>query len=724
MRRQFGIVAVVAIASGIAAPVFAEDGGAVPVVPAAPAVAATPVTAPAVANPDTALLQPLLDALAAPFADRPSRWKQVVASADPRAVAALRYAALHDCNPAVNEAAILLLAEVPELAAVQALVDIATGAENLRPQRTALDALSRHKRKEAVNALYGIAANVDGDMETRKSAVEVLGRDHPQVLTDRGLPQLGGSALLATIGGGYFGGWALSSVGDFAGTRSAGSIGWVAGAVVGAGSGYIFGRQISTARQHYYLSALSWGSWAGWLSADALIHRPVNANTGERISEDDSGVTRIRAGLSLAGELAGLGIAVLGADALNLSSQDVLTVDVMGIAAAVATAGALALATPQQDQRPGYATLLAGSLAGVGIGVLTAPAMRFAKGDVALTAYCAAEGAYYGGFLGSVLRHDRPEYGGMGLGGGLGVLGGMALAQHSDMTVGNVFEVALLASYGKALGGGVALLANQDNDTGKLVHLATGAAGMLAGVWLGDVTDYKGGDRAIIPVATGLGLWHGAWLGVLLNDHEFSSDRGNLQGGMTLLGGSLFGLGGIALSQTTQWNNWQTTMGSSGAVWGAWFAGWSLALENDVSDTAAAGRMLALTDLGLVASAVLMSPWVDTDPRVLAGANFGGLCGAGLAALFTAMFTTDGDAIIKANLGGSAVGLALGGLLARVAIADDKPVKAARSGRGTGKAVASGPSWLKWPFDAVMAAPHAGADGKVSGVLVQGVAVF
>ncbi|MBM4342138.1 MAG: HEAT repeat domain-containing protein [Deltaproteobacteria bacterium] len=723
MRTHFALLTVVAACACLCVPARADEIPAAPAVPVAPAVAATPVEAPpAVARPDSALLVPLLDALAAPAEHRPERWKQVAASADPRAVAALRYAALHDNNPAVREAAILLLQQVAEPSAVQALVDIATGVENLRPQRGALDALSRHVRKEGVDALYRIAANLDGDMETRKAAVETLGRDHPQVLTDRGLPQLGGSAVLSTLGGGFFGGWALSSVGDFAGTRSAGAIGWVAGSVVGAGSGYIFGRQISTARQHYYLSALSWGSWAGWLSADAIIHRPVNPNTGERISEHESGVERIRAGLSLAGELAGLGLAVLGADALNLSSQDVVTVDVVGVSAAVATAGALALATPQEDQRPGYATLLAGSLAGLGIGVLTAPAMRFSSGDVALTAYGAAEGAYYGGFLASVFRPDRPEYGGMGLGGGLGLLGGMAIAQHSAMTVGNVFEVALMASYGKALGGGIALLANQDNDNGKLVHLATGAAGMLAGVWLSDVTEYRGGDRAIVPISTLLGLWHGAWLGVLANDHQWSSDRSNLMLGMTLVGGSLFGLGGVALSQQTQWNNWQTTMGSSGAVWGAWFAGWTLALENDTSDTASAGRMLLLTDLGLATTALLMSPVVDADPRVLAGANFGGLCGAGLAALFTAMFTTDSDAIIKANLGGSAVGLALGGLLARVAISDDKPVKAARQGSGGGAWKL--PGWVRWPFDAVMAAPHAGADGKLSGVVVQGVAVF
>ena len=136
--------------------------------------------------------------------------------------------------------------------------------------------------------------------------------------------------------------------------------------------------------------------------------------------------------------------------------------------------------------------------------------------------------------------------------------------------------------------------------------------------------------------------------------------------------------------------------------------------------TEAGGRMLVLTDLGFAASAVLMSPLVDLDQRIMAGANFGGMAGAGLAALFTAMFSNDSDAIIQANLGGTAVGLVLGGVLASIAISDDKPA-------GASTASSFGPDlpqWLHWPFDAVAAVPHSDPTGKVDGVLLQAIAVW
>lgn len=717
MHRTCWLVLTLSMAAVFATPGLAQQ--AAPDLPLP--LASTPAAAepqPPVSAPDSALLLPLLEALAAPPSRRPALLKPIFASADPRAVGALRYTALHDRSAAVSEAAVLVLGDVALPEAVSALVDIAVGGEGGRPQLHALDALSRHPHPSGADALYRIAANGDLDMDLRRSAVEVLGRDHPQLLTARGMPALGGSALLATLGGGYFGGWALSSVGDFAGNRSAGGIGWVAGSIVGAGTGYIFGRHLSNARQHYYLSALTWGSWMGWQLADAVVYQPVDEFGSPRASDAETGLTRTRAALALAGELAGLGLAALGADRLNLTSPDVVTVDVMGIAAALGTAGALGLMTPQDDARAGYGSLLAGSLLGVSAGVLTAPGMRFSPGDIALTTYLGAEGAYFGGFLASVFRHQRSEANGVLLGGGLGVLGAMALAQSSELTGSQVAEMLMLSSYGKALGGGIALLADQENDTGKLIHLTGGAAGILAATLLADVTEYRSGDLAVVPVATALGLWHGAWTGVILADNR--ANESQKVAGMTLLGGSLFGLGGIALAQKVNWTGWQTTMGSSGAIWGAWFAGWSLALQDNVTVEEGSGRMLALTDLGFAASAVLMSPLVSLDQRVMAGVNFGGMAGAGLSALFTAMFSNNSETIIRANLGGTAVGLVLGGVLASVAISDDKPDESAKHA-SFGPSL---PSWVRWPFDALAAVPHSDPTGKVDGVLLQAIAVW
>ena len=679
-------------------------------VPAPPV--ATPTDVGLVPAPDAALLDPLLATLAAPNDKRAKVAQRLANLSDPRTIVALRYAALHDRTPEVVDVAVLLLGHFNHPDAVPALVAIALGNEDVRPHKGALDALSKHPQPAGVEALYAITKDHDADTAVRRDALAVLNRDHPDLLTARGAPVLGGSALLATVGGGYFGGFALASVGTFAGNNDAGGIGWVAGTIIGAGTGYIFGRQLSDERQQYYVSALAWGAWSGTLAAWSLEREPVDTTSadGQFVPADHSRFNKTVAGLSLLGELGGLGLAVYGADALRMSSSDVLVTDITGIASTIATAGALGLVTPREDRRPGYATLLGGGLLGVGVGVAAAPHLHFTTGDTALSVYAAAEGGYYGNFLVDLLLPQRPQENGVLLGGGLGLLVGGAVAQYTDLRVGNVGEMLLFSSYGKALGAGLSLMGDAHRDTVNLVHLGFGAAGMATAAYLADTTVYSSGDRAVVPIGTLLGLWHGGWLGSLAN--EFGTNRGgDFVSGTALTGASLLGIGSIALAQSTNLSNIQATMGSTGAFWGAWFAGWTMALEDNLSGKRVATEFLVGTDLGLATTIALLSPLVDLDPRVLAGANFGGMAAAGLSSLFAAMFSTDKNLVIKANLGGSALGLVAGGLIARAALADAPPV--AKGGS------LSLPAWMSLPVRGLAAVPHFDAGGRPDGMVVQ-----
>lgn len=659
---------------------------------------------------DTALLEPLLATLAAPGETRAKIAQRLTESSDPRAIVALRYAALHDRQPEVVDAAVLLLGRFRHAHAITALVDIAVGSDSVRPHRGAIDALSAHPLPSGPLALLAVAKNAEVELSVRRDALDALRRDHPDLVAKAGAPVLGGSTLVATVGGGYFGGFAMASVGSFAGNTNADRIGWVAGTIIGAGTGFIFGRQISDDRQHYYLSAMGWGAWAGTWLAHAVVEEPPNV---EFIEERPTGLNRAVAGLSLLGELGGLGLAAYGADALHLRSSDVLVADIAGIAAAVATAGALGLVTPKDDKRPGYALLLTGGLLGLGVGVTAAPHMNFTPGGGVLTAYSGAEGMYYGGFLADLLLPDRDSSAGVALGGGLGVLAGGAIAQYTDLRVGNVSEMLLFSSYGKALGAGLSLLGGADERTVNGVHLAFGAVGMATAAMLADRTSYSGGDAAVVPIGTVLGLWHGAWIASLA--HGLDQNRsGNFAAGMTLTTGALFGLGSVALAQTTGLTNMQATMGGTGAVWGAWFSGWTTVLLREASDTSVrdSSLILAGTDIGLATTIALLSPLVDLDPRVLAGASFGGMAGAGLSLLFATMFSEDSNLVIKANLTGSAVGLLAGGLIARAALAD----LPASERTSTGSAW---PSWLSLPVKSVAAVPHFDAAGRPDGMVVQ-----
>lgn len=151
MRHPLSLVLTANLCAALATPGFAQEGSSGLPLPqaATPAEAAPPV---AVA-PDTALLLPLLEALAAPPSRRAGLLKPILASADPRAVAALRYAGLHDRNPAVGEAAIEALREVALPEAVSAVVDIAVGTEVGQPKPGALGALSRHAHPSGADAI-------------------------------------------------------------------------------------------------------------------------------------------------------------------------------------------------------------------------------------------------------------------------------------------------------------------------------------------------------------------------------------------------------------------------------------------------------------------------------------------------------------------------------------------------------------------------------------------
>ncbi|MSP93448.1 MAG: hypothetical protein EXR79_16925 [Myxococcales bacterium] len=117
-------------------------------------------------------------------------------------------------------------------------------------------------------------------------------------------------------------------------------------------------------------------------------------------------------------------------------------------------------------------------------------------------------------------------------------------------------------------------------------------------------------------------LGDGGLHGLQSNRPDGKGDR--LIGGMTLSGGALAGLGAMALAQTTDMSSWQVTICSSGAVWGAWLAGWSLVPVPPEDPMEGVTRLLVGTDVGLALTALLVSPGFDSDRSVVAGANFGG----------------------------------------------------------------------------------------------------
>ena len=102
---------------------------------------------------------------------------------------------------------------------------------------------------------------------------------------------------------------------------------------------------------------------------------------------------------------------------------------------------------------------------------------------------------------------------------------------------------------------------------------------------------------------------------------------------------------------------------TGGVFWGTWFSAWGAALGDASRSTRLRVSLLA-GDVGLVASAIAVSPIGGVDPRAMGVANLAGLAGSGIASLAAALVTTNDDTVIVANLVGSGLGFIAGAIVA------------------------------------------------------------
>jgi hypothetical protein len=304
---------------------------------------------------------------------------------------------------------------------------------------------------------------------------------------------------------------------------------------------------------------------------------------------------------------------------------------------------------------------------------------------------------------------------GASVGGALGAY----VAQHTDYSPLAVGQMMLTSIYGKSLGAGMAMFARSSGSTSALMETSYSLTGLLAaGIW-GDYMDYHDGDYALIPIGTGIGLWHGAVIGGYLEEKDTINSR--QFAGMMLGSIGLAGLGSMALAQTNELSNWQVTMGSTGSVWGAWLTAASLGILQDKGTVNLKSEDVLLatligSDIGLLGTGLLVSPLYDLDPRVLAGASVFGIAGAGLFTLGVAMNTTDGATLLSSALAGSLIGLAGGGYLSARYLRGREPKSTTMRSALEG----DDEPW-SLPIRSVSAVPYRNHRGEVDGWMVTGV---
>ncbi len=699
-------------------------------------VAVTPPVQPA-ATPDRKLLAALVDALEQ-ATGKPDKgvFKAVASFEDGRAVTALSYIAAHDDRQQVGIRATQALSTMKHAKVLPALALLVEHGATVGIRMAALAALSERKTAAAGKLLFAIASDEKIATALRDQAMVTLKRDHPELLAKQGPPRRTGSALLASVTGTYFGGYALFTVGRFSQSGAATFAGALAGGALGAGSGYLMGRELSTDRQAFYISALGWG----------IISGQLFGNTLWQDGDSTDNFNRNVSGMGLLGEVAGASLAYWSAERLDMSVGDVMVSNLGGLGAMTFAYGALQFVEPKDDERPGVAVVLAASLAGLFSSGAVSKSTRFTGGDITLTAWATVDGYWLASSLSEFLfdkppeqhfnefdptlsdeqkqhtkeqkKYDRYTDGARWIGASVGGALGAYVAQHSDYSPLAVGQMMLTSIYGKSLGAGMAMFSRSSGSTRALMETSYSLTGLLAaGIW-GDYMDYHDGDYALIPIGTGIGLWHGAVIGGYLEEKGTINSRQQI--GMMLSSIGLAGLGSMALAQTNELSNWQVAMGSTGSVWGAWLTVASLGILQDKGTIQLKGEELLLatligSDIGLLGTGLLVSPLYDLDPRVLAGASVFGIAGAGLFTLGVAMNTTDGTTLLTSALAGSLVGLVGGGYLSAHYLAGRKTKTAWRTTVGD-----DDEPW-SLPIRGVSALPYRNHRGEIDGWMVTGV---
>lgn len=614
---------------------------------------------------------------------------------DPRAIPALVFV-LDDPDADVRARAATVLGRFRGDPRVEAaLIErLRQRTERIEVRTAAAASLARQGGPAAGRALHDLYVDEGAPLALRESARAALEAGFPDLLADRGTVEVvdrSGRALL-TVGAAVLGSYALAAVGALGQNDTGVTIGIFGGLVTGAGTGYFLTRQgeITRGQAGWMLTGGGWGAGLGMLAAAAAVDDPSD---------------RLVLSLGLLGEAVGLGATIWTRRSIGFGPGDVALVNAGGLLGLDLALGVSYLAD-DPDDRAVAAQIAGGAAAGLfGAGLLTRHT-RFSLGDRALVAAGGYEGLWFGSLIPPAVNSgdDRRQAAGALLGIGLGFAAAGTLSQFVDVDSDTVALGWLIGSYGKLIGVSIPLLGEREDDKLARGTIAGSALSLGAAFALAPRLEFEQGDAALVGLGTGLGLWHGLAFGVATD--RFSEEQAL---GLTLLGAAGGGLATMGASQWLELSNTEVLAIGGGGFWGTWFTVWTGALVSDDPDYDLRPAVIA-GDIGLGAGALLIQ---KVDARRVGIANLGGLSGAALASLGTALVTTDDDKVIAANLIGSGVGLGAGALLA--ATIDLAPASPTAAGAGSVAGMPS-PTLGFAPLAPLFASPS--ADDRMVGLSV------
>lgn len=535
---------------------------------------------------------------------------------------------------------------------------------------------------DAGEVLYDIAADESLPRSFRGDARDGLERYYPEVLEGRGEPVDTSATFVGvagmTAGNGLAGGILLSSVGVWGRSDEAVGIGAFGGALIGSGTGALYGvtQSATSAQGLRYASDVSWGLTQSELLTQVVLDPyPIERGPAEH-----------RARQNKAAALRALGVtAGAGAGLYTLRNSDPNVRDVFGsnVAGVVGTQIGFGLADMLIEDGPGncypfeggqgcdayktwyrsrYSAALVGSGAGLGMAWLTRDTWNPGWEHHLFSGLAAGEVT-----LATALLYETSERNPVSADGlarttaSASFALGEVYAHYAQTEYRHDAALAYSIAAGNALGAGVPLMFDADDEPIFRSMAATGLLTSAAGVALAPRANFSSGDVTLITVGTPiLTAQASAYAGYLDGEDQLSADQ---VGGVALSSAALSSAGLGFASQHHEPTSLDIGVIGTGAVWGAWYGVITpIALELDGPE-----HTLLLTGSATSQAFMLGTAGViyggGMDSRRLLIPQLGAVAGATFGSLGVSLVNPDGADIAKGALVGSIAGFASGGLI-------------------------------------------------------------
>lgn len=327
----------------------------------------------------------------------------------------------------------------------------------------------------------------------------------------------------------------------------------------------------------------------------------------------------------------------------------------------------LGLLWPDTTTRGRLALMSGAGAVGLGAGLLLAPALELDSGSAVSLGMGGALGAAWALPVASYFGEGGARrYGGAALfGASTGVIAGLLLDQTLHPSSDTWLEAGLGAGLGGLTGAGLGLVASTDEQVAAGLFQGASAAGALAlATLLPTPPDHDLGDLALGTAYVAYLSWHAVGLSLLTD----GTDR--QAAGLVMSTVGLGALTGRYLTPYLQLELEDVLMLLAGNMWGTWIGGWGGQVLKDrflELDEGRQGAGLTLlssaigSDVGLAATALVVSGLLDVEPTRFAVINLAGLTGMMTGMLLAS--ATESEPLKVGNVVGSLSGLVLGAIV-------------------------------------------------------------